>query len=102
MNHIYRLVWNNAVRAWQPVSEFAAQTRGGRASAGLCAPMRWPRHALAVALALGLSGWSGMATAANCRNNGSRRHHLRRPGQRAATVLQHLYVKRHDHRDFRR
>ena len=53
MNHIYRLVWNNAVRAWQPVSEFAAQTRGGRASAGLCAPMRWPRHALAVALALG-------------------------------------------------
>ena len=33
--------------------------------------MRWPRHALAVALALGLSGWSGMATAANCRNNGS-------------------------------
>ena len=53
----------------QPVSEFAAQTR--RASAGLCAPMRWPRHALAVALALGLSGWSGMATAANCRNNGS-------------------------------
>lgn len=71
MNHIYRLVWNNAVRAWQPVSEFAAQTRGGRASAGLCAPMRWPRHALAVALALGLSGWSGMATAANCRNNGS-------------------------------
>ena len=54
MNHIYRLVWNNAVRAWQPVSEFAAQARG-RASAGLCAPMRWPRHALAVALALGLS-----------------------------------------------
>ena len=66
MNHIYRLVWNNAVRAWQPVSEFAAQ-RGGRASAGLCAPMRWPRHALAVALALGLSGWSGMAAAVNCR-----------------------------------
>ncbi|MBR8653872.1 autotransporter domain-containing protein [Achromobacter sp. Marseille-Q0513] len=67
MNHIYRLVWNNAVRAWQPVSEFAAQARGGRASAGLCAPMRWPRHALAVALALGLSGWSGMAAAQNCR-----------------------------------
>lgn len=63
MNHIYRLVWNNAVRAWQPVSEFAAQARGGMSSAGLFAPVRWQRHALAVALALGLTGWNGTASA---------------------------------------
>ena len=46
LNHIYRLVWNNAVRAWQPVSEFAA--RAAAAHPPGCAPrcagraMRWP------------------------------------------------------------
>ncbi len=66
MNHIYRLVWNRALRLWQPVSELAAQTRGGAASALVCAPpARWRLNALAALLGLAFAGgWSSAAQAA--------------------------------------
>ncbi len=62
MNHVYRLVWNRAMRMWQPVSELAAQPRGCAASAAVYAPVRWRLHA--VAMALGLAGWGPAAMAA--------------------------------------
>lgn len=65
MNHVYHLVWNRAMRLWQPVSELASQPRGGAASTGVYAPVRWQLHALAAALGLGLAGW-GSAAQAGC------------------------------------
>ena len=64
MNHVYRLVWNRAMRMWQPVSELAAQPRGGAAPSAVYAPVRWRLHAVAVALGLGLTGWGSAAQAA--------------------------------------
>lgn len=64
LNHVYRLVWNRAMRMWQPVSELAALPRGGAAPAGVYAPVRWRLHAVAAALGLGLAGWGGAAQAA--------------------------------------
>lgn len=69
MNHVYRLVWNRAMRMWQPVSELAAQPRGGAARATVYAPVRWRLHAVAVALGLGLAGW-GPAAQAICTGAG--------------------------------
>ncbi|HEY9269714.1 autotransporter-associated beta strand repeat-containing protein, partial [Achromobacter sp.] len=63
MNHIYRLVWNRAVRVWQPVSELAAQSRGGAAPSAVGAARRWRPHALAAALGLTLAGWGPTAGA---------------------------------------
>lgn len=63
MNHVYRLVWNRAMRMWQPVSELAAQPRGGAAPSAVYAPVRWRLHAVAVALGLGLAGWGSAAQA---------------------------------------
>ena len=64
MNHVYRLVWNRAMRMWQPVSELAAQPRGGAAPTAVYAPVRWRLHAVAAALGLGLAGWGSAAQAA--------------------------------------
>lgn len=69
MNHVYRLVWNRAMRMWQPVSELAAQPRGGAAPAAVYAPVRWRLHAVAAALGLGLAGW-GPASLAACSTAG--------------------------------
>ncbi len=64
LNHVYRLVWNRAMRMWQPVSELAAQPRGGAAPAAVYAPVRWRLHVVAMALGLSLTGWGPAAQAA--------------------------------------
>ncbi len=64
MNHTYRLVWNRKLRVWQAASELAAQARGGRSSAGGRVTARTPRHALRLALAMGLSTLSAAVQAA--------------------------------------
>lgn len=70
MNHVYRLVWNRAMRMWQPVSELAAQPRGGAAPTAVYAPVRWRLHAMAAALGLGLAAW-GPAAMADCAVSGA-------------------------------
>ena len=45
------------MRMWQPVSELAAQPRGGAAPTAVYAPVRWRLHAMAAALGLGLAAW---------------------------------------------
>ncbi|QVQ28429.1 autotransporter domain-containing protein [Achromobacter deleyi] len=70
MNHIYRLVWNRKLRVWQAASELASQSRGGTSSASACVTARAPRHALRVALAIGLSALS-TAVQAVCTDSGA-------------------------------
>lgn len=52
------------MRLWQPVSELAAQPRGGAAPSAVYAPVRWRLHAMAAALGLGLAAWGPAAMAA--------------------------------------
>ncbi|MFU1951371.1 autotransporter-associated beta strand repeat-containing protein, partial [Bordetella avium] len=63
MNHVYRLVWNRTMRLWQPVSELAAQSRGGAAPSAVYVAVRWRLHGIAVALGLGLAAWTQTAMA---------------------------------------
>lgn len=69
LNHVYRLVWNRRLRAWQAVSELASQSRAGRASPGAVMRSLPRRHALGVALALGLA-WTGTEAQAACNRFG--------------------------------
>ena len=57
------------MRMWQPVSELAAQPRGGAAPTAVYAPVRWRLHAMAAALGLGLAAW-GPAAMADCAVSG--------------------------------
>lgn len=61
MNHIYRLVWNRRLGAWQAASELATQSRGGRSSVGGVAS----RIAVCGAALFALSGLS-TAVQAGC------------------------------------
>lgn len=64
MNHIYRLVWNRRLGAWQAASELATQSRGGRSSVGGVAA----RIAICGAALFTLSGLS-TAVQAGCTQN---------------------------------
>lgn len=64
MNHIYRLVWNRRLGAWQAASELATQSHGGRSSVGGVAA----RIAVCGAVLFALSGLS-TAVQAGCTQN---------------------------------
>lgn len=70
MNHVYRLVWNRKLRVWQAASELASQSRAGASSASACVTARAPRHALRVALTIGLCALS-TAVQAVCTESGA-------------------------------
>jgi outer membrane autotransporter protein len=64
LNHIYRLVWNRKLRVWQPASELASQSLGGRASARTGIAARTPSYAAGMAIAFALTGVSASVQAA--------------------------------------